>query len=294
MRFSGGIAWRIAGAGIAAAVADGAGVGGAALAGALAVGWFVASCAGALCAAVMSWHRRRSATWVSEMARSAGALAATGDGTLGGEPVLVFAARGRNDPGKDVYDRGGRRLATGQPRGQSLPAAGPGGAWITKRARVDQIDFSDPTGGYAGSVMAERARGALVSSVTVTSPGGAELGEVLLTEAGITLRVGCETVGHLRQQSVWWRWILALELGQFTIQDDVGAAVGHITRTDRGSGGTRACNVIAYDQEASPLLRDLAPAIDEAVNQTLDVSGWGWVLGRFGERLIAWSDALEE
>jgi hypothetical protein len=291
-----GILWRIAGSVIAVTVADGGGVGGAAIAGAVAVGWFAASCGGGMCAEAMTRRRRRSATWVSEMARRSGTLTGTGDGTLRGEPLLVFAARGWTDPRNDIYDRNGRRIATGQPRRESAPVlTGPLGARITERGRGDRIDFSDLTGAHAGSVILERGRGVVVSSVTATGPGGAELGEALLfTEVGVTLCVGTEAVGHLRQRSAWWRWMLAFELGRFTIQDSDGVVVGHVTRTDRGRGGWRACNVIAYEQEASPAVRDLAPAINEAVNETLDLPAWARISGRFSERLIAWSDALEQ
>jgi hypothetical protein len=267
-----------------------------ALVSALAVGWFTASCIGGMCAALMSKHRRRSATWVSNMASKSGGQARTGDGTLEGEPVLVFAARGWTDPRIDIYDRSGRRIATGQPpRDSSSVLRGRLGAWIAERSKGDQVGFTDATGAHAGSVTLQRSRGVIVTSVAWTGPVGEELGEALLrTEVGVTLCARGETVGHLQQRFAWWRWVLALELGRFDIQDPNGVLVGQVTRTDRGRGGSRACSVIAYGPTASRALRALAPAINEAVGDVLDLQARARIAGRFGERLVAWSDALEE
>jgi hypothetical protein len=141
---------------------------------------------------------RASASWVSEIARRAGALPGTGDGTLRGEPVLVFAAGGWRKLDTDVYDRSGRRIATGERRRESPPVL-PGrlGAWTEERAGSDRIDFSDASGAHAASVMSERAGGALVSAVTVTGPTGQSWG--------------------------------------FTIEDSRGVVVGYVTASERGS-----------------------------------------------------------
>jgi hypothetical protein len=288
-----GIGWRIGGAAIAITLAAGTGAAAGAIVGAAAIGWLAASGAGAVCADALSRRRRRSPGWVSEMVGRAGATTAPGDGTLRGEPVLVVAMRGWKDPCSDIYDCGGRLIATGQPRPEGPSVlTGRLGEYIAERAR-DVTDFRDPTGEHLVSLVRKREPGKVLPRLIVTGPDGAELGELPLANTDTTLRSGDEIVGRLRQQSTWWRWSLALELGRFTIEDSTGAVVGEVTRTDRGRGGSRACNMIVYKPQAPPPLRQLAPAINEGINSALDLSTWTRVFVRSAEKLVAASDALD-